>query len=180
MLRRRLLLAMPAPLLLPRLATAQLMGIVGDQRTGIVRQGSADLGNNGGASGAMTRSYTTKPLSNLLVVSISGAYGSSADNVTGVTFNGAAMIQAGKLIGAATGGLRCQYLYYLFSPSIGTYNSSSARITLALTRTSWPSRRITVGSRLSAWTAPQQPIRQGPHPPTAWPATSQQIVSIHG
>ena len=75
---------------------------------------AVDGGNNGGSTNSLTYSYTatTGPHS-LLVVCVAGD--TSADDVTGVTYNSLPMTLAVKSIGTPT--LRYTYIYYLVAAS---------------------------------------------------------------
>ncbi|HKM71461.1 MAG TPA: hypothetical protein VJX94_15630 [Stellaceae bacterium] len=75
---------------------------------------AVDGGNNGGSTNSLTYSYTatTGPHS-LLVVCVAGD--TSADDVTGVTYNSLPMTLAVKSIGTPT--LRYTYTYYLVAAS---------------------------------------------------------------
>jgi hypothetical protein len=88
--------------------------------TAIQRLGSADLGNNTGAAGPWTVSYSVNAASNCLVVSVTGGYGPAVDDITGVTYAGFPMIKAGYAAGSASPVQRSQYAWYLFNPVTGT------------------------------------------------------------
>lgn len=82
-----------------------------------------DGGNNSGASGSLTFAVNVGAGSDrILFVGFAGAKGNeSLDDVTGVTYAGAAMTLVGKRVTAASD-LRNCYLYVLVNPASGTNN----------------------------------------------------------
>lgn len=93
---------------------------------------AADLGNNGGAGSGYTVAYTCgSGTDRLLVVGFLGD--NSADDITSVTYAGAAMTLVGKVAG--TVGVRWTYMYYLLNPASGSNNvvisSSSTKFLIA-------------------------------------------------
>jgi len=79
----------------------------------------ADGGNNGGSTASLTYTYTVGSGSNrLLLVSVVGD--TAADDISSVTYGGAAMTLVKKV---QTPGDRWHYLYYLLSPASGANNA---------------------------------------------------------
>ena len=84
--------------------------------TGITYDNSADGGNNGGSTASLTYPYTMGSGPNrLLIVNLIGD--TSADDISSVTYAGAAMTLLGKVQAPSN---RWQYLYYLLNPSSGS------------------------------------------------------------
>jgi hypothetical protein len=90
---------------------------------------AADLGNNGGATNSLTAAYTVGSGANrLLVVGFVGDYttlsgGGGFDDITGVTYAGAAMTLAVKLVdNSSANASRYTYLYFLVNPASGSNN----------------------------------------------------------
>jgi hypothetical protein len=85
--------------------------------------GAADLGNNGGTGTSYTQSYTVGTGSNrFLVVAFLGDVIGGADDITGVTYAGAAMTLLMKYTAGAAGNNRFQYVYGLANPASGANN----------------------------------------------------------
>ena len=89
----------------------------------IVRNGSADLGNNGGAGGSWTVSYSVNSASDLVVFFITGSNSSAGtvQTISGATYGGQTLINAGAVPCNATF-IRCCTLFYLFNPPTGANN----------------------------------------------------------
>ena len=93
--------------------------IASNGTAGITYDDSADGGNNGGTTTSLTYSYKVGTgASRLLVVNLIGD--STVDDITSVTYAGAAMTLLGKI--QAPSNNNWQYLYYLLNPANGTNN----------------------------------------------------------
>jgi hypothetical protein len=85
---------------------------------GIGYDNSIDGGNNGGTTTSLTYSYTVGTGSNrLLLVNLIGD--TMADDISSVTYNGAALTLIGKVQAPSN---NWQYLYYLVNPASGAHN----------------------------------------------------------
>ena len=85
---------------------------------GITYDNSIDGGNNAGSTTSLTYSYTVGSGANrLLLVNLIGD--PNADDITSVTYGGAALTLLGKVRSASN---NWQYLYYLLNPTSGAHN----------------------------------------------------------
>lgn len=101
--------AVRSKLILPRAAAPANIAFVG----------AADGGNVTATS--LTFNYTVGAGSNLLVVPLIGDFASGVDDISGVTYNGAALTLAAKR-NPAEANQRWTYLYYKLGPSTGTHS----------------------------------------------------------